>query len=381
MRQRVAVFVALLLVLSACGGGSKKGDAAPETTTSTAKPKPTKPTTTTERPESTTTTTVAEEKVALTAACQGIGPAPAGGEITWVKGGRLWATAADGTNPHCLFETTRDIVAWGGAADRVLAGEHTIVLADGPQEIGADGDRLLSWSRPTGKALLATTEDDTLTKLPLNGDPQIGIFEAATTESAYHPAGLSIVMVVPQGDRPGLLMTSNTGENPRWIVENETASEIHDLAFTKDGALLFVAVHDDGQHLHRLDLTTSEPQLTTVLEAPLDEPLGAVVASPWDDGRIAAGADCTGRGPLHVRVDGNDIDVGAEVAGGEPIGWLPDGSLVVLTRPDGDCGPGDLYSVTGATATLIDHGVDGAAVRAVLPPPPPPPPEIEAAPA
>lgn len=376
MRRKVAVVISVLLVLSACGGGSKNNDTTPTPSTTAAKP-----TTTSERPETTTTTTVAEEKVALTAACPGIGPAPAGGEITWVKDGRLWAAADDGPGTRCLFETTRDTVAWGGAADRVLANDHTIVLAGGPQGIGADGDRLLSWSRPTGKALLATTVDDTLTKLPVNGDPQIGIFEAATTESAYHPAGLSIVIVVPQGDRPGLLMTSNTGENPRWIVENETATKIHDLAFTATGALLFVAEHDDMQHLHRLDLTTSEPELTIVLEAPLGERLGAVVASPWDDGRIAVGADCTGRSPLHVRVDGTEVDLrGTDVADGEPIGWLPDNSLVVLTHPDG-CGPGDLYSVTGTTATLVDHDVDGSAVRAVLPPPPPPPPEIEAAPA
>lgn len=380
MRRKAAVVVSVLLVLSACGGGSSKKDVATQTTTSTAKPTTTTTTTTSERPETTTTALPARDEVALTATCPGIGDAPRAAEVTWVKDGKLWSAKVDGSDPHCLLEMDHASgLAWGGTGDRVLAGVHTIVLDDGPHALGAPDERLLTWSRPTGKALIAKKGDDTLEKISVTNDPLIDLYDAETSEAIYHPAGLSIVMVVPAAG-PGVLMTSNTGENPRWVIENETAHAIHDLAFTADGDLLFVAEHDGGQHVHRLNLRTST--LTVLWEAPLGEHIGAIAASPWDDTTIATGSDCHGAGPMHVEVGGKDVDLsGTEVADGEPIGWTPDDSLVVLTHPDGDCGTGDLYAVTGTTATLIDHGVDAAAVRAVLPPPPPPPPEIEAAPA
>lgn len=369
----------MALVVAACGGGDDEA-ATPKTSTTTAKPV----TTTTESPATTSTTEAAPavDHVAITAGCPGIGPAPSSGEITFIADGELLAAAPDGSPPRCLFETSRSVVAWGGAADRVLVGDHTVVLADGPKTVGDDSDRLLSWSRPTGKALLAETADDTLIKYSIDDGATIGIFEAESTESAYHPAGLSIITAVPQGDRPSLLMTSNTGENPRWIVENETAHAIHDLAFTASGALVFIADHDDGsQHVHQLPLDSEAPDLATLYEPRARDSVGAVAVSPFHDDWYAVGADCTGRAALHVVIESQIADIPAAIVAAEPIGWMPDGGLFVLTHPDGCDQPGDLYGFRDGEATLVNRGVDGAAVRAVLPPPPPPPAEIEAAPA
>lgn len=381
MARRVGIVIALLLVLSACGGGSGKSASPSSSPSTTSK----KTTTTTEGSATTTTTAVDEDHVGITDDCPGIGAAPADGEITYSKDGELWAVEPDGMGAHCLIETSAATVAWGGAADRVLAGAHTYVVADGAHEIGDADDRLLGWSRPAGRALLAETADDTLVKYGIDGKPPVGIFDADSTESAYHPAGLSIVIVVPQGDRPGLLMTSNTGENPRWIVENENAKAIHDIAFGANGELFFIADHDDGsQHVHDLVFDSDAPELQSWYEPPAGDTLGAIAASPWD-GNIAMGADCSGHAALFSYFDGDPRKFPDEVADAEPIGWLPSGDLVVLTHPDGCGQPGDVYSVDGSTiapsAHLIAEGVASVAVRAVQPPPPPPPMEIEAAPA
>jgi hypothetical protein len=367
----------MALVLAACGGGDDDDAASP--TTTTAKPS----TTTTEAAETTTTTDVlAKDHVAITAECPGIGPAPEAGEITWVQDGKLWAASPTDGAKRCLLETRgADNLAWGGTGDRVLAGQHTVVLTDGPRELGESTEQLQSWSRPTGRALIAQRQNGELTKVSVDDEPLVELYAAETTEAAYHPAGLSIVMVVPTGDRPDLLMTSNLGENARWIVENENAKAIHDLAFTASGALVFIADHDHGQHVHQLPLDSEAPELANLYEPPDGETLGALAVSPWHDNWYAVGADCSGHASLHVVIESQIADVPADIAGAEPIGWMPDGGLFVLDHPDGCDAPGDLYGLMDGQATLLSHGVDRAAVRAILPPPPPPPKEIEAAPA
>lgn len=366
MRRTIALAISLVLIAGACGSSSKK-DAAPSPTTTTTRGR-------------TTSTTEALGDVRLTAECRGIGPAPKEWELTWVEKSDLRAVDADGTSRECLVAgVDARSLAWSGDGTRVLAASQHYVLEDGVHRVGENNERLLGWSRPAGRALLGRSAQGDVVKEVLDDDTRITLpFMIGTREVQYHPAGTAIVGVTDLGDRPNILMMSNLGTGERWLVDNESAHELHDLAFDRAGALLFVADHDEGHHLHRLDLATNE--LTTLFEKPPDVDVGPVVASQFDVGGIAAGLG--GCQPTWVQIGGKDVEITtAAAARGTPLGWLPDGRLVVR-NPDDRCGdaPGDLYIVDGSgVATRVAHGVAAAAIRAAVPPPPPAPPHIDEA--
>lgn len=72
------------------------------------------------------------------------------------------------------------------------------------------------------------------------------------------------------------------------------------------------------------------------------------------------------------------LPVGFDDVDNEPVGWLPDGRLVVAMFPAGCASAsGDLYLISWddgePSVELLVAGVEAAAVRAPLPDPPPPP--------
>lgn len=364
----------LALLVGACGDDDDD-DAAPPTTATT--------TTTVVTTPTDGGTPDAPESLRLTDECAGIGPVT-DAELTWIADGRIWASTLDGSDPRCLAEFVGyPSLAWGGEADRLLAGERSVLLESGPVDV-VPGDRVaIGWSRPTGRALLARGEDGALSKLSLNDEPRLELALPFTTgDVLYHPAGTAIALV-SQGSEsstpPDLLLASNRGDDARWLVANESANRIVDLEFTGDGALLFIAEHGGQWHLHRLVLGSDE--LETLLET--DDPMRSVVASQTVELAVAVDRGrCDDPGPLWASITGDVLELeGTPVERGSPVGWLPSGELVVLVRDAGcDDTTGDLY-VVGATVELVAEDVEAAAVRAPLPPAPPPPPEIEAAPA
>jgi hypothetical protein len=270
---------------------------------------------------------------------------------------------------------------WGAAGDRALIGERTVVFADGPRSVGDTRERLVALSRPSGRAVVVRRADGGLHKHVFDGDGTVALpaFSGTTDEVEYHPSGTAIVAVEEPAGSPKILIASNLGENPRWL-DLETALAVRNVTFAADGDVVFVAEHEMGrQHLHRLDLENGT--LEVLLEVAASGGLGAVVASPFDEREIAvARGSCAGGWDDLWLSSGTGVGAIASqtwVADGTPVGWLPDGGLVVLT---GGCGAaGDLYVVAAGVATFVANDVEVAAVRAVLPPPPPPPPDIELA--
>ena len=371
MRRSVAVVMAVLLVAAACSGDGDDDAVAP-TTTTTAVP-------------STSSTTVDLFRVAV-GECNGIGQVPNSAAITWIADGRLWQRAGDGGEPSCLLEASYPSLEWGGTGDRVRIGD-SVVAGDDVRVLGDIDRHLDGFSRPTGTAVLAQATDGPLFKLPVDGSVPVELPAFHGSEEAtYHPAGTAIVSVQPLGDRPGLILGSNLGQDPRWLVENETATELRGLTFTADGDLLFVAQHEGRQHVHRLDLTTNTLSTEYELETTRpEETIHGVVASPFRDDDVAASRSSSHQlAGLWVQRDGVPVDVsGTPVEHGDPIAWLPDGGLLVAVYEDDvhccDGPPFDLHVLRADGVERIDGDVAAAAVRAVLPPPPPPPPDIEQA--
>jgi hypothetical protein len=374
VRRVLALVVCLVLVAGACSGDDDDDDVTSPTTTE-------RPTTTSTRAVVVTNTTRPSATPAISADCPGIGAFGGAPEITFLRAGRLWAVAADGSGERCLAEYGEfPALAWSGDGSRVLVGLRGVQDAAGPVDLVPDDMEAVGWSRPTGKALLARGSDDILTKLSVDGEPPLPLFglPPSTREALYHPAGTAIAEI--EGGPTNVVLATNRGESPRWLLTNETADDITEIEFTADGDLLLVAKHGTSSHVHRLVLGSEV--LETVFERVGD--VHSVTASPFANGDYAFSTDggCGDERQLHLFRDDEPVDVPESVSAGTVAGWLPDGSALVVVRPEGcDIPDGDLFTVDGTDAQLIAEDVEAAAARAQLPPPPPPPPAIEAAPA
>lgn len=370
--RRVRLVVALLLVVAACSGDDD------DTSSPTSSPATSEATTSTTEESTTTTTSPVVESIALTDECTGIGALADTDEVTFIQDGRI--VTDDG---RCIAEYTGPSrLSWGGNADRLLAGDRSVLLADGPSDVVEGELEAVGWSRPTGKAIVVRNDEDELSKRSLIGEPPLALsgLPLGLRDVEYHPSGTAIAGIEDLG--PNVILASNRGEDPRWLLANEPADAITDIAFSADGDLLFVAQHDDQWHLHRLVLG----ELDVSTEVVADEPIGDISASPLYEGATAAArGTCEEPGALFVEVDGEVRDfTGTDVEHGRPVGWTGGTGLVVLVPDEcGEDGPasGDLYVITTLEAELVAEDVGAAAVRLVLPPPPPPPPDIAEAPA
>ena len=305
--------------------------------------------------------------------CRGVQPATEAA-LTWVSGGYVF----DGAG--CIVEQTGDGgLSWGGKGDRVLAGASVVV--EGGDPVAAPAGRALSLSRPTGTSVLAVTAEGRLLKKELaTGTEQDISFMARHESAVYHPAGRHIVSTgQDETGSPALVIAGNLGQDPRPILEVEEATAIGNPAFTASGALLYTAVHADRVDLHRLVL--GEDQFSTVASVPRPGTIDHVVTSPFEGGGVAwnQGTCSATRSPtLRVTRGGTFLDLkGTDAEFATPVGWLPDGSLAVLTT----CQPGaagTLLRVSGGDVEQIATNTASAAVRAVLPPPPPPPANLPA---
>jgi hypothetical protein len=364
------VLVCLALVLAGCSGGDEQA-AGPSTPTSTGP----------------TTTTLAA--IGPVSGCEGLGPAPAGGEVTYLSDQRLFAVVPGGS-PRCLLGVPPGAAApaWGGKADRVLLAPEGAQVGDKTVLLGLlNREETAEWSQPTGTSVLILREGK-LTKRRIDTGAFHDIsFLHRHDEAVYHPAGLHIVSVgTDLSDRYGVFLASNEGKDVREVAVAETANELVSPSWGSGSTLFFGAEHagnppGDRYHIH---YRPNDPG--PLFKIPVDGPVARVIASPFDDLVTAETGPCPGRGTRTVDLgqvtsftdDVPDVpvvtvDVGA--AETEPVGWLPGGRLVVLGRPRCEL-PGTLWIVPVSPAGPPEHVADkvaSAAVRVPLPEPGPAP--------
>jgi len=289
--------------------------------------------------------------------------------------GRL-VTAAGCLVEHDNATTVRE---WGGEADRVVVDNTVLVAGSSPIELGGDGQLVLS--RPKGTAVLRLTPDGKLLKREILGETWRDIsFMAHHEFAAYHPAGHHVVSSGTNEEGGAeLMIADNEGRDPRRLLTIEDANHVGNPTFTADGALLYVADHEGHVDLHLLNL--GDDAFSTL--ATVTDPGGItdVTASPFANGGVAwTEGRCTAtESPvLKVRPGTASLSVaGTDAEHTRPVGWLPDGGLVLIDQED--CAPsarGTLSVLRGATSGVLASNVSSAAVRAVLPPPAEPPRQI-----
>ena len=233
----------------------------------------------------------------------------------------------------------------------------------------------VTWSYPTGKALIAPAVADSHLLWRTAGQPGTRTdisFLARTDVAAYHPAGKNIFAAGEASDgTAGLYIASNRGANARLIAQlDDTKTRITEIGPDPSGSRVYF-VHDHGNgtfHVHALDFPTlALTDVTTATEPIAELTVGATAnaAIAW---RLGA---CSGLSRTQVANNATVIDQPAVFAAlsTEPVGWLDAQQLVLAARATGCAGPSDLWiwNIASSSATPLLSNVDHAAIRSVLP--------------
>ncbi|MBV8693080.1 MAG: hypothetical protein JOZ37_03555 [Actinobacteria bacterium] len=314
MRRMGCVVIAVLTLLSGCSSSSKKVTAANGTS-------------------STATQHTLSTAGGTSGACGGLGAADPAGSVTYVENNKLYAVSTSGGTPTCLdADVGSGAPRWNGDGDKVILPDGRVDRGQGPQAVTTGNPLTLSWSYPHGTAVLQVDQSGKLSWVPSGGGAPLDITFLARHDAAiYHPAGTHIVSSGLSKDGTyGLFVATNRGQDVRMIVRSETANSIGQLAWTTNHQLLFVADHGDHKDLHQFNLATEK--LVTVTQIPASQCFRSVVASRSPGGGVAwsTGA-CDGSGPAAttaVRSGAFLPLAGTPLASAQPIGFLPDGTLI-----------------------------------------------------
>lgn len=354
VRRAVTAVVVVAVLAAGCTGDDGEDQAGPDTSARA------------------TSTTAPSGSTATTGVNCTFDEVPAGGEVTWLEDDNLMAGPPSGP-ARCLVAGAggASTVQWSGDGTKVLVGAALRTAAGVQQEFARAQN--LRLSRPTGRSVLSIGGERIQKHENGAADGKDITFVDQPVEVLYHPAGRSIVAsgLDEDGTTPVLKIADNQGREPAVLAVGEKARSLGSLAFTASNALLFVGDHGDESHLHRLELATG--RLTTVATEKAPGRIAGVTTSPFPGGGVAWTQGTASACRLVVSQDAAFIDVASTpVAAAQPVGWLPDRSLVVTTA---GCAPtpsptGDLYLVSAPAApTLLVRGVTSPAVRAVLPTP------------
>jgi hypothetical protein len=379
MRQLARVMVGLAVLVAGCS--VSEDSTAPETLPPLGTPSETVPPTTITTVAATAAEPVQQPAASTAAlpagACVFSAPTPES-TVTFEVGTRLYSVSPASGVTTCLSELTLDSVGplrWSPPGDRVLLNSATVF--DGSQALPTGyftSNTRVSWSYPTGKALIAPAVADNHLLWRTTGQPETRLdisFLDRTDVAAYHPAGKNIFAAGQAADgTAGLFVASNRGDNPRLIAQLDTpGTVITEIGPDPSGSrVYFVHDHRNGTfHVHSLDL----PALTLadVIEAPspiarLTVGATAAAAIGWRVG------DCSGLTRTQIFNAGAVVDQPAAFAAlsTEPVGWLDTQQIVLSVRASGCTGPADLWiwNIATSAATPLVTGVDAAAVRSVL---------------
>ncbi len=376
-RRTVAIATLVGLIATACGPRS----ATPPTTMVPLVAADQLPTTT-----AAPTTTLLSGDAPVTALLEAIPelecafmPAPAGGEVSFVVGDRLFAVASDGTQVRCLAElsdTQRGPVRWSPTGARALVNSATVFDDQGSRETGFRVDNTrVRWVAPGGDALIApTSTNNTLVRRDAATAARSEVTFLWQTELAIsHPAGNKLIAsgLSPDADR-GVFVAGADGSDWGTIaLIADDGTTVVDLAVDAGGLDLYVATTDlDRYEIRRLtfpelalsDVDSDQEPIADLITGPVTKTLAWKVGLCNSTTHTRVLDDRSGQ-PMTVG-EGGPLD-GLSVG---PVGWLDASRLVVIARPLGCSGPGDLWiwDALDGSASLLTRAVEFPAVRVAV---------------
>jgi hypothetical protein len=363
--RRALLIVAVALVAGSCTSS---------TTTTSAQPSTVPPPPTSAASPSPTGATLADGRI-LPTGCSG--KAVPNDTVAFVADERAWVLDPRTGVVACLFHTGRPgPFAFGPQGDRVLLGG--LGVAD--VETGASmwppigpTPTVFDWGHPLGLAVVYASpsgapekrfmDDGSVEKLT---DLPMGTYESI----AYHPSGLALGMIVDQGQRQSIWLSSNEGKDPVRLVFSRPDTRFSSVAFSPDGTQIWwIAQHAGAlSEIHWMDLA-DRSTFQTVLSRGLSPTAHSLQLAPSGPLMSATqGASCEQEQAMVVDKQGAHPAI---AAAGEPthaLGWLGAKTLLVAT---GGCGQGEslstvVWSHGTGTATALVSGVEVGAPRTVL---------------
>ena len=322
-----------------------------------------------------------------------VGQPDPNGEVTFVFNGALLATNTTTTRCITALAVPTERVTWNPPGTAALLNSDRVLFNNG--SIKPSGflptNTTVRWSYPTGRNLIGITANGDLAKR----DPRnlkrtvLASGMSAVTEVVYQPAGTSVTTI---GDTPktdddtvtssGVWAMTNTGGGLTELVENQTAERVWNLRYDATGLqLYFLAEHPVGPdyptrtyHVHRLDRSEEASGLTDVVTS--TKPLDHLVVSEYGPEWAVRVGEC---GASTINASAGTVRGGAAVDAAidavvvtspfslEPVGWLPNGRLVMEQRAKGTCdGPATLAVWQNAELTQLNVGaVTTPAIRAI----------------
>jgi hypothetical protein len=168
-------------------------------------------------------------------------------------------------------------------------------------------------------------------------------------------------------------LVDDDGKGSHLIVPSRDEDEFYGMSFSSLGAKLYYV---DDQHtffeLRELDLATLEEGIALPKSKLLvddEEPIIAAASPFTEDLLTYRVGSCDAGFTTFVREGSTTTEVGGDLGDTQPIGWLPDDRLALVSTDD-LCDPQrelDLHVVEDERARLIVEDVSQAAVRTVLP--------------
>ena len=242
--------VAVLVLATSCTSPSMPSAPAPAIDGSPAHP-------TTSAPPGTTLA----DGSALPEGCQG--KATAAETVAFVAEGRAWALDPSDGRLACLFEVADPgLFAFGPRGDRVVLADMQVqaVSANAPTwPPKGPTPSVFDWGHPLGLAIvyaggsgrpmkrfMADGKVEHLSALP------VGTYQAI----AYHASGLALGFIVDEGDRQGIWISTNEGQDPQRLVFSKADTVFSSLAFSPDGQKIWwIAQHAGAiSEIHWMDL-------------------------------------------------------------------------------------------------------------------------------
>jgi hypothetical protein len=299
--------------------------------------------------------------------------------LTFVVGSKLYELGFGQTTAVCIHDgVTAGAVApvWSPSGQSVLLDGSKVVDAKGAtHDTGYLATNLgVSWSYPTGKALIAPSVANGALLWRTAGQPGTRLdvsFIAHTDLAAYHPAGKNIFAVGTSADgTKGIYVASNRGANVRTVATlDDPSTNITGLAPDAGGTQLYV-LHDEHTKWDVHLIQFPSLLLTTLYSSDVPTSHLVIGTTPGSPVAVQVG-DCASSATHTVVPQWSQDAIGAGTplasASTSPIGFLDAHTVAVASRASGCSGPVDVWAVNqDGTAVQLLAAVDSVAVRSAV---------------
>lgn len=381
LRSRLPLGLCAIAVLAvaACGGSTPQPAPAsdPMTSSETAGGSPS--------PANTTNATGIDLRSTVDGGCRPDVTAPPAAQITMVYKQVLFGALPDGSSLHCLSgPPISDLQGWSadGTAFAFTPGFEISVMRGGARDYSYSDKRGV-FTRPQSSGVYSVAPGGDVRKHTIGQGQAATLTEGLQAfELAVSPDGMTVVAVTQTANATELWAIASDGSSRRKLVSQPAVRSGDTKSFLNIVHLVFVSANlmaylqsppgtGDGPYsLHVVDVSSAQNVSTGTLgsEMQLSATTGLVANSMMvaaEFGSCSTSIQTSVFDTSTAMPDAFAVPVGSSYSFAAPLGWLPDGTLVLLAKESSCDGPGDvlLWRRGSPDVQMFASGVTEAAVR------------------